>query len=153
MKANKIQRNWQTEELRTMLLVWNMAEGSSPNSLISDTLKRYGYLRTMAQIERKKNEFFRAYTLVKPHAKLLDSILKNEETKGVETSDKGPTCSVKAQKGQGDAANEETGKAANTATKDNGEAKGAKCEARNNTKDRMKNNQEEENKEGEERNR
>ena len=116
VRAAKSQRNWQLEELRTLLLAWDMAAEYPPNNLISESLEHYGFDRIMVQIERKKSEFLRAYTLVKPHMELLNSIHKNRETKEVEISDKGSTCSIKAQKGRGDAVNERAGRAASATT-------------------------------------
>ena len=112
MKPHGTQRNSQAEEMGTMMLAWKQAVGAQPNGVISDALKGYGSPRTMAQIERKRNEFLRAYALVRPHMKFLDEILGN--TRGVETSKNGPTCSVEE---QGGAANKGAGKAGGATTK------------------------------------
>ncbi|CAI9715314.1 ---NA--- [Octopus vulgaris] len=57
------------------------ADRSQPTKNIVATLKSHGFMRTLAQVERKKREVERAYTLIAPHMALLSQVLKVDKDK------------------------------------------------------------------------
>ncbi|CAI9729350.1 Hypothetical predicted protein [Octopus vulgaris] len=69
--------NWKSREIGFFLRAWEITEGNCPNKLITAALKTNSFSRSVAEIEREKNELIRSYALLQPHLETLDIIFKS----------------------------------------------------------------------------